>query len=223
MPPGSAAARWVCLDVGETLIDETRVWTCWSEALGTTALTMMAALGAAIARGGDHWNAFDILGRPDWRTLAPAVERAYGGFRQSDLYPDALPAIEGLTRAGYRIGVVANQPAQRSAELRALGIAPDVMAMSEEIGAHKPEPAFFERVVDLLGNADPTHVAYVGDRLDNDVRAAAAAGMRAVWLKRGPWAALAVEEAPEGALVVDSLTELVERVAEVLPLAGQDR
>ena len=40
--------------------------------------------------------------------------------------------------------------------------------------------------------------------------------MRAVWLRRGPWAALATEEPDSAALVVDSLTELVERIGDVL-------
>ncbi len=46
-----ASHRWVCLDVGETLIDETRVWSTWADVLGVPRLTFMAALGAAIARG----------------------------------------------------------------------------------------------------------------------------------------------------------------------------
>jgi HAD superfamily hydrolase (TIGR01509 family) len=216
-PPAAAGDRWVCLDVGETLIDETRVWTCWAQVLGMTPLTLMAALGAAIAAG-EFRSVFEKLGRPDWRALAPAVEVAYGGFRASDLYPDALGAVENLRRAGYRTAVLANQPAQRSAELRALGVATDVMAMSDELGVHKPDPAFFERALELLGDPDPGDVAYVGDRLDNDVRPAATAGMRAIWIRRGPWAALASAEPSEAALVVNSLTELVDRVGEVLPV-----
>jgi HAD superfamily hydrolase (TIGR01662 family) len=181
-----------------------------------TPLTLMAVLGAAIVAG-DFRNAFAMLGRPDWRELAPAVEARYGGFRTSDLYPDALGAIEALRRRGYRVAVLANQPAQRSAELRALGLAPDVMAMSEEMGVNKPDPAFYRRALELLGEPDPADVAYVGDRVDNDVRPAAAAGMRAVWLRRGPWAVLAAVQPAEAALIVDSLSELVERAGEVLP------
>jgi len=183
-----------------------------------TPLTLMAALGAAIA-GGEFRSVFDILGRPDWRTLAPAVETAYGGFRSSDLYPDALGALEGLRRGGYRTAVLANQPARRTAELRALGVAPDVMAMSDELGVHKPDPTFFSRALELLGGVGAGQVAYVGDRLDNDVRPSTAAGMRAVWIRRGPWAVLAGGDAPGGVLVVDSLTELVDRVDEILPLS----
>ena len=55
-------------------------------------------------------------------------------------------------------------------------------------------------------------VAYVGDRPDNDVRPAAAAGMRAVWIRRGPWGIIEPEPPPEAALSVASLTELVAQV-----------
>ena len=209
-----AAPSWVCLDVGETLIDETRVWTCWAQVIGATPLTLMAALGAAIAQG-EFRNVFEILGRPDWRTLAPQVEEAYGGFRDSDLYPDALGSLEDLHRAGYRVAVVANQPARRTAELQALGVAAEVIAMSDELGVHKPDPQFFARALELLGGPAPADVAYVGDRVDNDVRPAAAAGMRTVWLRRGPWAALHDGVPAEASMVVDSLTELVERIGEL--------
>jgi HAD superfamily hydrolase (TIGR01549 family) len=212
------ADRWVCLDVGETLVDETRVWTCWAEVLGLTPLTLMAGLGAAIV-GGNFQDVARILGRPDWRRYGPAFEQRYGGLREDDLYPDALPAIEGLRKSGYRLAVIANQPARRSAELRALGIEPEVMAMSEELGVHKPDPAFFTRSLELLGGPDPDAVVYVGDRLDNDIGPAHAAGLRAIWLRRGPWAALATDEPIAAALVVDSLAELVEKINEVLPLA----
>jgi HAD superfamily hydrolase (TIGR01662 family) len=206
------AVRWVGLDVGETLIDETRVWMCWAQVLGLTPLTLMAALGAAIAAG-DHTTVADLLGRQDWRELEPDFERVYGGFRPDDLYPDAIPAIDRLRSLGYRVAILANQPRQRSAELRALGVNADVMAMSEELGIHKPDPGFYLRSLDLLGNPDPADVAYVGDRLDNDVRPARAAGMRPIWLRRGPWAALAGhEEVPAGTAVIDSLTELVDQI-----------
>jgi HAD superfamily hydrolase (TIGR01549 family) len=207
--------RWVCLDVGETLIDETRVWSVWADELGIPQLTLMAALGAVIGRGGEHRDVFDILGARDWADRLPAVEEAYSGFREDDLYPDARRAIEGLEEGGYRVAIAANQPAARADELRALGIAPDVMAMSDAIGLAKPSPAFFARALELMGSPDPATVAYVGDRIDNDVIPAAAAGMRAVWLRRGPWGVIQRPDpqAPP-ALTVDSLDELAERIGE---------
>lgn len=208
------ADRWVCLDVGETLIDETRVWTTWAGVFGITPFTFMAAMGAVLARGGDFRDTFACLGHPDWERHRPEAAAAYAGFQERDLYPDARPALDSLRAAGYRLAIIANQPAERTAELRALGIHADVIAMSAEIGVHKPLPEFFRETLRLLGEPDPGTVAYVGDRLDNDVYPSAAAGMRPIWLKRGPWAAITTEAPPAGTLVVDSLTELVERIGD---------
>ncbi|HEX2194830.1 MAG TPA: haloacid dehalogenase, partial [Candidatus Limnocylindria bacterium] len=96
----TANGRWVCLDVGETLIDETRVWSVWADELGIPRLTFMAALGAVIAEGGEHRNVFDVFGIDDWRERAATVDARYGGFRAEDLYPDARSAIAALEAAG---------------------------------------------------------------------------------------------------------------------------
>ena len=206
--------RWVCFDVGETLIDETRVWSIWADLLGVTRLTFMAALGAVIADGEDHRDVFQMVGRPDWEKLYPDFSAAYGGFRAEDLYPDAVSALESLRDAGLKLAIFANQPAQRTAELQALGIRPDLMAMSAEWGVSKPAPEFYARALAEM-RANPRDVAYVGDRLDNDIRPTAVAGIRPVWVRRGPWGVIGGGEIPAGTVVVDSLTELVERIDEV--------
>jgi HAD superfamily hydrolase (TIGR01549 family) len=213
--------RWVCLDVGETLIDETRVWSTWADELGIPRLTFLAALGAVIARGGEHAEVFPLFGADDWQLRLPAVEARYGGFAADDLYPDALPAVERLRADGYRMAIVANQPAVRADQLRAIGIEAEVVAMSEALGVAKPEPAFFAGMLELMGRPDPEAVAYVGDRVDNDVLPAMAAGMRAVWLRRGPWGViqrLPTDVTP--ALVVDSLDELASRIGEAWAPSG---
>ena len=208
--------RWVCLDVGETLIDETRVWSIWADELNVPRLTFLAALGAVIARGGEHRDVFPMFGADDWQLRMAAVEGQYGGFAPEDLYPDAVPAIAALRDAGFRIAIVANQPFSRAAELGAIGVEADVVAMSEGMGVAKPDPAFFDRALELMGTPDPATVAYVGDRVDNDVVPAIAAGMRSVWLRRGPWGV--IQELPDGvrpSLTVGTLAELVDRVGEV--------
>ena len=207
--------RWVILDVGETIIDETRVWSIWADMLGIPRLTFMSAFGATIASGGEHRDTFDRFGVTDWRDRWPEHEGRYGGFQPDDLYPDALPAIAALRGGGYRVAVIGNQPAVRTEQLRALGFDLEVIAMSEAMGVAKPAPAFFERALELVGSPPAGSVAYVGDRVDNDVLPAAAAGLRAIWIRRGPWGVL--EQLPEGAesaLVVSSLTELAERIGE---------
>lgn len=206
--------RWCCFDVGEVLVDETRVWTAWADMLGVSAFTLMAVLGAAIERGEDHEAAFARLGLFYWRDREPEVEDAFGGIRAEDLYPDALPALAALRDAGYHVAVIGNQPERRHAELAALGVEPDVMAMSDVLGVHKPAPEFFAAVLELL-DAPPGDIAYVGDRVDNDVGPAAAAGMRAVWLRRGPWGRLHTDPDGQADLEVSSLAELVARVDEL--------
>ncbi len=183
-------ARWVCLDVGECLIDETRVWNEWARALGIPAFTLSAVFGGVIERGGHHADTFALLGRPDWADLTPAVEAAYGGFQPGDMYPDALPALARLRAAGYHVAVIANQPARRRDELLALGVDVDVMAMSEAMGNKKPDPAFFEKALELMGSPPPEDTLYVGDRIDYDMLPALAARMRVIWLRRGPWGIL---------------------------------
>jgi HAD superfamily hydrolase (TIGR01662 family) len=204
--------------VGETLIDETRVWSLWADEFDVPRLTFMAALGAEIARGGQHGDVFGVFGIPpeEWQRRIVDVEAEYRGFEERDLYPDARRAIDALREAGYRLAIVANQPAVRSAQLRALGIEVDVMAMSGEMGIAKPDPAFFGRTLELMEHPDPQDVAYVGDRVDNDVLPAIAAGMRAVWIRRGPWGVIgALPAGTRPGLVVDSLDELASRIGEV--------
>ena len=207
--------RWVCLDVGETLIDESRVWETWARLLGVTRFTFMAAMGALLARGRQFDEVFTFLGVTNRDRYRAAFNSAYGGFQETDLYPDAKSALDSLRGAGYRLAIIANQPAERTEELRFLGVRADVMGMSAEMGVHKPAPEFYVEALKRMGDPLPAHVAYVGDRLDNDIHPAAAAGMRPVWIKRGPWAAITTDAPPAGTLIVSSLTELVERIDEV--------
>ena len=95
---------WVVLDVGETLIDETRVWATWARELRISPLTFGAALGAAIARGFDHQTAFDLLGFPDWRRLEDRVQAEFGGFRPEVVVD--LRAVTARTRLAHLPEVV---------------------------------------------------------------------------------------------------------------------
>ena len=209
--------RWIVLDVGETIIDESRTWRAWADELGVPQLTFMSVFGAIVARGQGYSHITDYIPVDDWRTHHDAVESRLGGFQSEDVYLDVLPSLDALRARGYRVAVIGNQPTERKAQLRALGVDAEVMAMSEEMGAMKPDPDFFRLTLSLLGDPQPANVAYVGDRIDNDVRPAAAAGMRAVWLRRGPWGIVPEREPEQAALVVRSLSELVERIDEAWP------
>ena len=182
----------VVFDVGETLVDETMMWTRAAANAGVTPFTLMGVLGATIERGIDHNETWGILG----------VEHPAGTWVDEDWYPDAVPCIERLRTAGYRVCAVGNTPQFVEEGVR-LHI--EVLGSSGRWGIAKPAPEFFARVIDLVG-VDPGKIAYVGDRVDNDVGPALAAGMVGVHIKRGPWGHLH-EPSPE-AIRIRSLDEL---------------
>jgi HAD superfamily hydrolase (TIGR01509 family) len=202
----------VVFDVGETLVDETRIWEGWARHLGIPRLTLFATLGAFIADGRHHREPFSLF-RPDIDVdLEIARYRAAGRETPvglDDLYPDAIPTLRALAAMGFRLGVAANQPVETAASVRQLGIDLDLVGMSDEWGVAKPDPAFFSRIAREL-DLPPERIAYVGDRVDNDVRPARAAGMLAVFVRRGPWAWIQAgrDDPPEADLVLESLAEL---------------
>jgi FMN phosphatase YigB (HAD superfamily) len=138
------------------------------------------------------------------RAEIAAGARVAAPFTEADLYPDALPCIRALREQGKVVGVVGNMREENESF-----IAPHVdwVGSSERWGVSKPDPRFFSRIVDELA-VPADDVAYVGDRVDNDVAPALAAGMTAVHIRRGPWDCL--HETPPGARRVESLLELVE-------------
>jgi HAD superfamily hydrolase (TIGR01549 family) len=200
--------------VGETIIDESRMWAIWADELRIPRTTFMSVFGSLVERGLNYPHLADYFPAVDWAAHRATIDARVGVFRVDDVYPDVLPALQRLRDQGYRTAVIGNQQARRTAELRALGIVVEVMAMSDEMGVAKPDPAFFGATLDLLGQPDPGDVAYVGDRIDNDVLPASAAGLRAVWLRRGPWGIIPRGVPTEARLVVDSLDELGERAGE---------
>jgi len=171
------AMRAVVFDVGETLVDETRAWNEAAAAAGVTPFTLMAAIGALIERGRDH--------REVWRLLAAPAPGA-PSLTTADLYPDALPCLRAARAAGLVVGIAGNQPAGAESRLREAGFDADFIASSAGWGVEKPSAAFFARVVQEAG-VPCDQILYVGDRVDNDVVAASAAGLRSAFLRRGPW------------------------------------
>lgn len=93
------------------------------------------------------------------------------------------------------------------------GLPVDLVASSASLGVRKPDPRFFERVVELC-DRPAAEIAYVGDRVDNDVVPAAAAGMVAVHVRRGPWGHLQDVDGT-ASVQLDSLAELPEALAGV--------
>lgn len=199
----------VAFDIGEVLIDETRVWSIWADLVGVSPLTFAATLGAAIVQGMDHEAVFAHLApHVEWERLHDEHERRLGGLGHEDLYPDVRACLQSLTDVGVRVVLAGNQPAVRRQQIEALGLACDLVITSEQLEASKPDPEFFRRLSTHAGITDPAEVLYVGDRVDNDVVPATQAGMRTCWLRRGPWGRL--QDLPDDITVDVSLEGLGE-------------
>ncbi|MEV0345480.1 HAD family hydrolase [Nonomuraea sp. NPDC050680] len=206
----------VVFDVGETLIDETRIWSRWADRLGVSSFVLMGALGGMAALDRSHSEAFELV-RPGldieaemaaWERDEPHSLRNH--FDADDLYPDVREAFKALREVGYQVIVAGNQPARAYDALVAMDLPVDSVHTSEGWGASKPAPEFFAKVAAIAGR-EPTEILYVGDRLDNDVLPASRAGMRTALLRRGPWGYLHAErpQARAADMIVDDLPALL--------------
>jgi FMN phosphatase YigB (HAD superfamily) len=194
------AVKAVVFDFGYTLVNEDRVWRECAAEHGWPDSVFFAALGAAIERRSNHRAVFELLGVPG----GPGAMR----FEPGDFYDDALDALRTTKEAGHVVGIAGNMGVEIE-EFVAEHVDVDFIASSAGWGVAKPAAGFFEHIAEAAQSA-PADVTYIGDRLDNDVLPATRAGMRGVWLLRGPWAALqrSWPEAQKAVLRIDNLGAL---------------
>ena len=179
----------IFFDVGETLIDETRLMHIWADTLGVDRDEFLNVLDDVIARDEPIRRVFDRL-RPGFDVAAARAQRKRDGtdflIEARDLYADARPSLAMLKQQGLFIGIAGNQPPTAKAALESFGLDAHLITTSAELGVTKPSADFFRQILDL-GGFQPDEAAYVGDRVDNDVIPAQAAGMTAVFIERGPF------------------------------------
>ncbi len=146
--------------------------------------------------------------------------------QSAELIPGVAEMLRQLKALGYTLAIVSNGVVGNTDkvlahyDLRALF---DVVAISDEIGLHKPDPAIFRWALDRLSidPADYGRTVMVGNHLDRDVKGANATGMISVWLDwspRYPKVPVDVTEVPqyriETPLELLSLVQRLERELE---------
>ena len=100
------------------------------------------------------------------------------------LFDDVLPFFRWVR--GYGCGVITNgSTAQQKLKLQRTGIAHhfEVVVVAEEIGVAKPERDIFLAACEQA-RCPAARCVYVGDSLERDALASAAAGLRPFWLDR---------------------------------------
>jgi HAD superfamily hydrolase (TIGR01549 family) len=127
--------------------------------------------GAVIARGGDYREVFQHF-RPGFDLAVERQKRLDAGlgefFNARDLYPDVLSCFEELKAAGYVVGIAGNQTLRAGRFIVELNLPADWIVTSYQLGAEKPDVAFFEELIKRQ-ELDAAATAYVGDRYENDV------------------------------------------------------
>ncbi len=199
-------------DVGETLIDESRIWLRYAHHVGVPPLTFLGVLGAYVAEGRDHRDVFAHFGvdldrfesNLAWR------DRPEDGLLIEDFYPDALPTLEALRQSGNTVIIAGNQSKRLNANLEAMDLPVSKICCGEQWGAQKPTHRFFRRLI-REARVDPGDIVYVGDRVDHDILPALDAGVRAVLIRRGPWGHIhsAWPDAARADAVIGSLRALL--------------
>ena len=91
-----------------------------------------------------------------------------------------------LRDMGIWVGVAGNRTTLASEMLRKLDLPADLIATSEDWGASKPDQSFFRALISAAP-CKASRIVYVGDRVDNDLKPAKAAGMQTAFIRRGPW------------------------------------
>lgn len=205
----------IVLDIGETITRDDRYWASWADWLDVPRHTLSALVGAVVARGLDNAEALR-LARPGIDVAAEYDAREAAGLGEhldeNDLYDDVRPALSVLRRAGVRVVIAGNQTPRVAELLRGLDLPVDLIVTSGEWGVAKPQPEFYQRVLEVA-RAAQSATLYVGDHPANDVFPAKAAGLRVAHLRRGPWGHLWADD-PEVVTAadwrIDSLTQLAE-------------
>ncbi|MGH2601809.1 MAG: HAD family hydrolase, partial [Dehalococcoidia bacterium] len=111
--------------------------------------------------------------------------------QRAELVPGMADLLRTLRRDGMRLGLVADtrsgtyQNVLRQHDLYDLF---DAFAISDELGAEKPDRRMFRHALNALAipEADWGRVAMVGNNLARDVRGANALGLISIWMVWNP-------------------------------------
>lgn len=159
------------------------------------------------------------------RAITEGLARFKAAYRphlvdNSRPFDGIVPLVRELSAAGCLVAVATNKPGDWGREMID-ALMPDLFLAvvgPDDAGAHKPSPAMLAHVEQTL---DAKMVAYVGDSVV-DIQAAAAHGTDCIAVTYGlaPAAALHVAAAETGAVVVDDVPTLRQRLLERLANAG---
>jgi len=126
---------------------------------------------------------------------------------------ETVPTAPAVLAAIAPVTVITNGFADvQRPRFAASGLDPyiDRYFISEEVGANKPDGAFFAHVLEELGNPDPRRCLVIGDSLTSDIAGGNAAGIDTVWFDRSGEQGGAAADAQGEVVPTYRITRLVE-------------
>jgi putative hydrolase of the HAD superfamily len=135
-----------------------------------------------------------------------AIYKAFEHKSAWGLFPDVMPALESLRKAGVKMGILSNFDARLHRIVEAMGVKEyfALVLPSTEVGFAKPDKRVFDHALGRL-KVEPAQALYVGDDPKTDAAGASQAGMRWLILDRDG-------RLPASDDLVRSLSEVPERV-----------
>ena len=135
----------------------------------------------------------------------PAFDVFFAARNRVELFDDAMPALEALSRR-WPIVALTNG----NADLRGIGLASYFTATvsAREFGVGKPDARIFHEACRRL-SAQPHEVLHIGDDWALDVVGAHRAGLRSAWVRRGSDATVPIDGTVRVDCVARDLGELV--------------
>jgi putative hydrolase of the HAD superfamily len=166
------------------------------EAAFSTSVEVLGPLGSTAwstspDRSRRFWGAlygamFDYWGIPDDDgKLFGALFDRFTRYESYRLFPDAVPTVSCVRRAGLVTGLISNFEGWLEGMLIEMEVAHlfDVLVISGKEGVEKPDPGIFRLALERTG-ASAGESVYVGDNPRLDAEAAARVGMTPVLIDR---------------------------------------
>ncbi len=178
-------------DLDNTLVDRTASFRRWAAGFAAAHSLGPAAVEWLAGADGDGF-----VPRADFVSAVRerfGVEVSLSAYRAQivaliELDPRVPAALERLRTAGWRVAVATNGSAgQQTAKLRRTGLDAyvDAVAISEEVGAGKPDRRIFEAAAERCGARLADGGWMIGDYARADVLGGQRAGLRTSWIRRG--------------------------------------
>ncbi len=191
-------------------------WYCWKNLIRLRLRTFISSLT------GNDFDAFGLLQKVGRRTGFKLTDEQWTEYAWRWYAPlgaigkvqeDTAQALAALRDGGLKLGIVSNTFVNRESlerHMKEYGILDffPVRIYSYECAQRKPSREIFEAAAEAIGEPFE-NIAFVGDRIDNDIEPALKHGMLAVmkqaYTNKG-------KQAPEGAFVIRRISELPELI-----------